>query len=134
MIEFWVHVSQKCGGKLPLFWFEQSDGGQRRWTVHDQSVCFQKLFIHLWRLPLLCLSASYSLTQTKTIYVAFQSSSIPRINCLDCLDRTNVMMARISESFFISVSDHISTSFIRQMSKLQSLRKGLILTVLWLIN
>lgn len=34
--------------------------------------------------------------------------SIPRINCLDCLDRTNVMMARISEAFVYEVADRIS--------------------------
>jgi hypothetical protein len=35
---------------------------------------------------------------------------VPRINCLDCLDRTNVMMARISENFLKAVSEYISTS------------------------
>jgi hypothetical protein len=35
--------------------------------------------------------------------------SVPRINCLDCLDRTNVMMARISESFLYSAAELMST-------------------------
>lgn len=30
------------------------------------------------------------------------------MNCLDCLDRTNVMTARISELFMIAVSDYLS--------------------------
>lgn len=34
---------------------------------------------------------------------------VPRVNCLDCLDRTNVMLARISENFFKKVAQTIST-------------------------
>jgi len=36
----------------------------------------------------------------------------PRINCLDCIDRTNVIMARISEHFLHQIETYISTIFI----------------------
>lgn len=35
---------------------------------------------------------------------------IPRINCLDCIDRTNVIMARTSELFLNEVQFFISKS------------------------
>jgi hypothetical protein len=61
-----------------------------------------------WQTIVFGLSKRDSLTETATVNVLIAIFSVPRINCLDCLDRTNVMMARISEAFVYEVADRIS--------------------------